>query len=316
MSPQFTDTTEFIRRLYYRHLRRYGGSLFLTSICPMLGIVLFLPLPSTTRPVLLVVWLGATVITFLGYAVRHHRALEREVAPVAHLAALGRSTAQVAHDLMGPLSSMHVALRDFRDDAITSPQAQARVRLLRLSAARLERVAHQVLDATAARHTTTDAVDVQQLVATLIQEYQLHPKMTGIRFQIDASAEPVWIRGDRDVLERALANLIKNAVEAMQFHGTLTLRTSHCQEMVVLSISDTGPGLSAELIAAVNRGEGRSVGKSNGHGLGLQSVWQVIVAHGGTMTIQPPDGTGAHFELRLPRATPQAADTNVVAFTR
>lgn len=316
MMHALEETAVFIQRLYYRHLRRYAGSLILTGVVPLLGIVWLLPAPiSTSLQILLLVWMGLLLLAFVTFVIRHYRALQRDLSPVAALAAVGKTTAHVAHDLMGPLTSLRVALRDFGDEGSTASHTASRIKLLRMAAARLERVAQGILQATAPQRLKMKTVDIHPLLTAILQEYQLHPKMAGMRFQTDFAAEAALIRGEQEPLERALANLIKNALEAMQFQGDLTVQTQITLDTVVATISDTGPGMSAELLQAIQEGRGYSVGKAHGHGLGLQSVREVVQAHGGELSIRSVIGAGTCFVIQWPRAEADT-DTHVVSLTR
>jgi two-component system sensor histidine kinase MprB len=117
--------------------------------------------------------------------------------------------------------------------------------------------------------------------------------------RIDVSAQPTVVRGERDRLEQAVANLIDNAVK---YGGGGPVEVSVADGRVV--VRDHGPGIAAEHLGRVferfyRAPEARS---APGSGLGLSIVRQTAEAHGGSVSVENAEGGGARFTLRLPTA--------------
>jgi nitrogen fixation/metabolism regulation signal transduction histidine kinase len=109
------------------------------------------------------------------------------------------------------------------------------------------------------------------------------------------------IQADPDLLQRALQNLVLNALDAMPAGGTLTVRTtslSEPREAVRLEVSDTGSGLTAEECERLFTPYYTT--KRHGTGLGLAIVQSVISDHGGTITVSSETGRGTTFQIDLP----------------
>ena len=87
--------------------------------------------------------------------------------------------------------------------------------------------------------------------------------------------EAIEISGDRTKLQRAFGNIIKNAMEAMNFTGHITLQTKLENGKAVVAIRDAGPGMNEETLAKVLEG-GFTKGKEEGHGIGTQVVRQAV----------------------------------------
>ncbi|MDP9099652.1 MAG: ATP-binding protein [Verrucomicrobiota bacterium] len=104
---------------------------------------------------------------------------------------------------------------------------------------------------------------------------------------------------------RVLANLIKNAREAMPSGGILTINTDLVHGQVVIRISDTGIGIPAELLPKLFE-PFVTHGKSNGTGLGMAIAKSVVTAHKGKISITSVQGNGTTVDIRLPAPTADA----------
>ena len=108
------------------------------------------------------------------------------------------------------------------------------------------------------------------------------------------------VMADRDKLKQVLLNLCKNAFEAMPEGGTLTVRLHNFGEHITLEVADTGMGIPA----GVDIFEPFVTTKSEGTGLGLPIVRQIVVAHSGTLTYTSEPSKGTTFTVTLPLALP------------
>ena len=107
-------------------------------------------------------------------------------------------------------------------------------------------------------------------------------------------------RADRDLLSRALTNLVANAIEAMPEGGTLRATTALRGRHAEIAIADSGPGLSDEQKAQLFRPYHTT--KPGGTGLGLVIVQSVAADHGGFVEVDGAPGMGAVFRILLPLA--------------
>ncbi len=110
---------------------------------------------------------------------------------------------------------------------------------------------------------------------------------------------------DRDQLQRALVNLVKNALEAMPDGGHVVLRARRLDDGIALEAADNGPGIAPETRQRLF--EPYFTTKLEGTGLGLAIVHRIVTEHGGRLTVDETHGGGATFRLWLPLAAPQAS---------
>ena len=106
---------------------------------------------------------------------------------------------------------------------------------------------------------------------------------------------------ERPRMERAFLNLLQNAVQAMPSGGNVTVRSEIRAGEVLVSVTDTGPGIRPELRSRLF--QPFVTGKKNGLGLGLALSRQTILDHGGDIWVDF-DGPGARFWLRIPLSSP------------
>jgi signal transduction histidine kinase len=126
-----------------------------------------------------------------------------------------------------------------------------------------------------------------------------------IKCALEASAEPLWIDVDPELLHRAISNLVLNAMDAMPAGGKLTLSSQAKAEMVELRISDTGEGMTPEECERLFTPYYTT--KQHGTGLGLAIVQSVIADHNGAIAVESRTGGGATFVITLPRADGKAS---------
>jgi two-component system phosphate regulon sensor histidine kinase PhoR len=114
--------------------------------------------------------------------------------------------------------------------------------------------------------------------------------------------------GDANYLDRALFNLIDNAVKYTREGGEIRLSTGATDGVVTIDVSDNGIGIPLEdqprifeRFYRVDRSRSREMG---GTGLGLSIVKHVVQSHGGTIDVESALGSGSRFSIRLPIATP------------
>jgi signal transduction histidine kinase len=106
---------------------------------------------------------------------------------------------------------------------------------------------------------------------------------------------------DRGRFVRALANLVKNAMQSMSPGGTLTLGVKACEEEIHFSIGDTGGGIPPEIQARIFE-PFVTAGKKEGTGLGMAIVKSVVEAHHGQIQVESELGVGTKVIVRIPAA--------------
>ena len=242
-------------------------------------------------------------------------ALEREAAAMAHeeAATLRRSQelqrsflSRLSHELRTPLTAIRgYASSLLQTDVVWDSDSQQRF-LDRIAAesARLGRLVGDLLDFSAIEsgilRLQRDWCDIG-LVVEAAAGCLPQPGTALVTVSCHPALPPVW--ADHDRLEQVFVNLLDNAVRHNAPGTRVTVTAEPGDSEVLISVTDDGAGLPAELAAAPFEPKRRRYSESAGAGLGLSIAHAIVTAHGGEIT---PDGAarGAGFRIRLPVAGP------------
>ncbi len=216
------------------------------------------------------------------------RARDRELEQ-ERLRAFRETARRVAHEMRGPVSAVRLALRSRgsqRDDEMLAVVDE--------ETARLERMAEEFSNFGRLPEGPEAEIDVSELVDSVVTATV--PARIPVEREVPMG---VIVRGHYEPLRRALQNLLSNAVEATQ-HGAIRIAVVRSASGIELTISDSGPGIPAELRQRIF--EPYFTTKERGTGLGLALVRQTVLAHGGTIAATDAEGGGTKFVITLPGA--------------
>lgn len=170
--------------------------------------------------------------------------------------------------------------------------------------AAVERVAKVVLAlksfAAAGPRALPDRIELQQGIETVLTLYRGHfSNNNGVALVLDCEPVPPLL-GWQDELVQLWSNLIRNALQAMAYRGTLTIRVRALAACAEVSIGDTGPGIEAALQEQVFEPFFSTRPAGEGSGLGLYIARRIVAAHAGVIELRSSPGQGCLFLVRLP----------------
>lgn len=214
------------------------------------------------------------------------------------LAALGRVTAGVAHEVKNPLNSMRVWLEVLKGNLSPEPETQQAAKMLDTEIDRLDRVVKTFLEFSRPVELERTETDLPQLLESVLASAK--PAIDKARIQLvqEIPANFPAVEIDHRLIEQAVLNLVLNACDCMQPGGRLTIGLRQAGEMAEISVGDTGPGIAPE-----NRGKIFQLfftTRKGGTGLGLANAFRFAQLHNGSIEFDSEVGRGTTFRLSLP----------------
>jgi signal transduction histidine kinase len=210
--------------------------------------------------------------------------------------------AGIAHEVRNPLGGIELYAGLLREDLSGDARKLARVQKIERELSHLKSVVIDFLDFTRRVPLEKAPIDLatylEEAVALVASEAEGGPVRTEVRVSPEASR----VVADPDKLRRVLLNLLRNSLQAMPEGGTLSVSTAREGGFVLLTVRDTGVGMSEEVQREVFTPFFTT--RERGTGLGLAFVKKIIEEHGGTVQLRSAPGEGTSVTLCLPEEGP------------
>src|SRR6266568_4454682 len=218
------------------------------------------------------------------------------------LAALGRITAGVAHEVKNPLNSMRLWLENLKESLPSDSDGASKqaVQVLDKEIDRLDQVVKRFLDFTRPMDVRLEATQLAELLKEVLEIAKPQLLKSNIRLATLLPIDVPEVYVDRALLKQAVLNLVLNAAEAMPTGGQLRLVLSRRGEMAEITVGDTGKGIPLE-----NRQKIFQLfftTRPGGSGIGLASTFRIVQLHNGSIDFTSEVGRGTTFRIELPLA--------------
>ncbi len=216
------------------------------------------------------------------------------------LAAMGRLTSQIAHELNNPIYGIMNTLELLKTEI---PPESKRRRILELSLSEIQRLSEMLrnmLSFSKPEEEKRRAVKIGDLIEGILLVMEKQMKESNI--QVEASFDPdiPEIMASTNQMRQVMLNMFKNAKEAMPMGGTLLVRTSREDDRVLIDIQDTGIGIPEAIKDKIFDAFFTTKQKVKGVGLGLSVCYGIIRDHGGEIKVKSEEGKGTTFTISLP----------------
>lgn len=229
---------------------------------------------------------------------------EKEVTVQSRLAAISETAGQVAHDIRSPLAALGAATKglDIPSDQRT---------LIDCAIGRMQGIANDLLaryrNPDAAVETKIELCALGGIIEQVLAEKRLqHKDKPEVKIEFDDRAGGARAAVAPKELQRAISNLVNNAVEAFEKSGTVSVGLAADNGRVLISVKDNGKGIPPEILAKLGQ-KGGTHGKSDGTGLGLYHARTIAESWGGGLQFDSEPGKGTTVTLTLPAAAKPAA---------
>jgi PAS domain S-box-containing protein len=216
------------------------------------------------------------------------------------LAALGRVTAGVAHEVKNPLNSMRLWLEVLKANMPVDPEPQQAVKMLDTEIDRLDHAVKTFLNFTKPIEVNLEETDVRALLEEVLDAARPSVAKAGVELRADLPPEFPRIRLDRQLIHQAVLNLVLNACDFTSPGGRITLRLSHNAEFAVVSVADSGRGISPEDQKKIFQLFFTT--RPGGTGIGLANTFRFVQLHNGRIEFDSEVGRGTTFRVELPLA--------------
>lgn len=224
---------------------------------------------------------------------------DEQVRRSCHLAAAGKVTAAMAHEIRNPLSSVKMLTQLLRD-RISDPENNRMIGFLLEEVSRLERIVNDLTDLMRPSEIRLAHEDIHGLLEEILEVVspKLAHRRIGLVKDFQGSISPVRI--DRDKIKQVIWNILLNAMDGMHAGGVVRVATAEKQadRTVEVVIEDEGPGIPDGIRDRIF--EPFFTTKPEGLGLGLFTCREIIERHGGRLTLENMAQTGARVVISLP----------------
>lgn len=239
---------------------------------------------------------------FMVQRLKEDRKLEERLREAEHLSAVGELSRSIAHEIRNPLNFISLSIDHIRKKYNPADEEQSvnfneLVSSIKHEIHRLDKLVGDFLDYGRPLKLKVQDTNIEMVLNSVVEiiKAKAELEMVTIKKEYDFLPE---LKLDPELIKTCVLNVVTNAFQAMPGGGILSLNTAKQNGKFVLSISDTGQGVSRENLSKVF--EPLFTTKTNGLGLGLATTKRVIEEHGGSIDLETTEGSGSSFIISLP----------------
>ena len=228
------------------------------------------------------------------------RELESELELSRRLAAIGRLTSGVGHEVKNPINAIVVHLELLRNK-LSGPDARAmrHLEIIESEIQRLDRVVQTLVDFSRPVELQLKEQDLRRIVSGVLMLASAELETHDVRVSSHMPDRPMITKVDADLIKQAILNVVLNGAQAMSPQGGelhVTLREEG--RMAAIEIADSGSGIPDEIRAKIF--DLYFTTRKDGSGIGLAMTYRIIQLHSGSIDVQSKQNIGSTFTLKLP----------------
>ncbi len=227
------------------------------------------------------------------------REIENELELSRRMAAIGRLTSGVGHEVKNPINAIVVHLELLRNKMSAEDSASLRhLEIIQSEIERLDRVVQTLVDFSRPVELRLQDHDLRAVLSSVLTLASAELETMGIEVASTLPERMVLVKVDGDLLRQALLNIVLNGAQAMQNGGRLEVLLAEDARWAVLSISDQGEGIATDVLPKIF--DLYFTTKKTGSGIGLAMTYRIVQLHNGKIDVESHVGRGTKFTLRIP----------------
>ena len=227
------------------------------------------------------------------------REIESDLELSRRLAAIGRLTAGVGHEVKNPINAIVVHLELLRNKLGDSDdKAMRHLEIIESEIQRLDRVVQTLVDFSRPVELQLKEQDLRRVVSAVLMLASAELETRDVYVQSDLPDRPVMAKVDADLLKQALLNVVLNGAQAMAEGGKLKVRLAEDGRMALLSIHDEGAEFPRDIRDKIF--DLYFTTKKDGSGIGLAMTYRIVQLHNGSIEVESDATHGTTFILRFP----------------
>ncbi|MBZ5568540.1 MAG: PAS domain-containing protein [Acidobacteriia bacterium] len=231
------------------------------------------------------------------------RKIEDEIELSRRMAAIGRLTSGVAHEVRNPINAILLHLEVLREKIQQiDPESRRHMDVIGNEIQRLDRVVQTLVDFTKPVELRLGDTDLRRVIDDVSVLAAPEAAKLGVALHSELPPAPLVVKADADLVKQAVLNIALNGIQAMPGGGTLVIAARHEVNAVEIEIRDQGPGISPEVRDKIFNLYFTT--KKSGSGIGLAMAYRVMQLHNGSLQFESQPGQGTVFYLRFPAPEP------------
>ncbi len=225
---------------------------------------------------------------------------KEELLSAKKLAAIGTLAAGVAHELNNPLNNIAISAQMLKRETETGSLESVHeiVNDIVGQTARVKKIVGDLLEFARGRRPILQKIELNELILGTYKIVSTASNTENITFIMNRESDTIHLNADPEQIERVFINLFSNSVDAMDGSGELSVNTEIVDDKAVVKLTDSGKGISNDVLEKIF--EPFYSTKDKGTGLGLAIVFNIIKKHDGTITVDSEEGKGTCFTIILP----------------
>ena len=213
------------------------------------------------------------------------REIEGELELSRRMAAIGRLTSGVGHEVKNPINAIVVHLELLRNKLGGSDEKALRhLEIIQSEIQRLDRVVQTLVDFSRPVELQLQEQDLRRVVSSVLMLASAEFETRNVYVQSDLPDRPVMAKVDADLLKQAVLNIVLNGAQAMTEGGTLNVRLAEDGRMALLSIHDEGGGIPDDIRDKIF--DLYFTTKKDGSGIGLAMTYRIVQLHNGSVEVE------------------------------